>query len=84
MSNTFHHSLRWGRDHRFAKRPDRGYGFSNRGIGDAPGWHVRMHDHRPGRKADRLLLKKIALEIVDADDASFTRTGGRKPHRYFW
>lgn len=84
MSRTYHHSPRWGVNHRFAMgRNDRGYGMSRRGIGEAPGWHVRLHDNRPGRFEDREILRKVAHDLVDMEAVTFPRTGGRKPHVYY-
>jgi hypothetical protein len=83
MSRTDHHSERWGHQHRFADRSDRGYGFSRRGVGEAPGWHVRLYDSRPGRMEDRALLRRILAGLVDADAAVF-RLGGRRPHTWWW
>ncbi len=84
MSRTHHHSSNWGPDHRFAiERNDRGYGFGRRRVGEAPGWHVRLYDHRPCRIEDRRMLRAIRSGALDADGVAFTRTGGRKPHSYY-
>lgn len=84
MSRTHHHSLHWGRSHRFADRDDRGYGMSKRGIGEAPSWHVRLYDNRPGRFDDRAVLRLVKKDVIEGDAAVFNRSGGRKPHSYFW
>lgn len=81
MSRTYHHSARWGRDHCFADRPDRRGRSSEAGI---PSWWVTMFMHRPGRRDDVALIRLIMSNRIDADEAVFTRTGGRKPHEYYW
>ena len=43
-----------------------------------------MHDERPGRRGDRLLLYRIIRAFVDVEATCFKRTGGRKPHAYYW
>lgn len=78
MSRTHHHSRRWGRTHSCAKRPDRHW------YGSTPSWHVTLYMHRPGRRADKVLLHRVIRGTVDADDAVHERTGGRKPHEYYW
>jgi hypothetical protein len=83
MSRTTHHSLKWGPDHRHGPRTDnRPYGGGR--IGEAPGWHVRLYDERPGRRGDHLILERIRQGSVDADEAILVRNPGRKPHKYYW
>jgi hypothetical protein len=85
MSRTHHHSSRWGKEHRWAGHPDRSRGhFTGSRIGEAPGWHVRLYDERPGRRGDVILIRRIILSEVDPEAACFERTGGRKPHSYYW
>ena len=43
-----------------------------------------MFDNRPGRRGDKLLIQRIIRNFADVDDACFERTGGRKPHSYYW
>ncbi|MFC4235945.1 hypothetical protein ACFOY8_11935 [Thalassospira xianhensis] len=84
MSRTNHHSLSWGKEHRFAKRKDRGYRMCNRRVGDSPKHFRHLFDERPQRAKERVLERKIVLGYIDPDDAVFVRTGGRKPHEYYW
>ena len=85
MSRTHHHSYRWGYLYRFSqKRTDRGRIGPRRDAGEAPGWHVRLYDERPGRRGDTLLIHRIIRGFVDVENACFERTGGRKPHSYYW
>ena len=83
MSRTHHHSRLWGNAHRWAARPDRSWRMTHSRIGEAPGWHVRMFDNRPGRRADRLLIHRIIRRFVDVENVCFERTSGRKPHSYY-
>lgn len=83
MSRTHHHSAKWGRHHRHNRHSGRYACGSNR-VGEAPGWYVRLHDERPGRRADRLVERHLARGHADPDAALFHRTGRRKPHTYYW
>ncbi|MCK8787622.1 hypothetical protein M0638_24965 [Roseomonas sp. NAR14] len=56
----------------------------NSTAGEAPGWFVRLYDERPGRRADRLLLYRLASGDADAENVVFFRYGNRKPHTYYW
>ncbi len=84
MSRTHHHSRRWGRTHRWTRHSGRSWGMTHSRIGEAPGWHVRLYDERPSRRADAVLLGRIAGDLALADAAWFRRMGNRKPHTYYW
>ena len=84
MSRTHHHSHRWGSNHCWASGPHRSRSYGGSRIGEAPGWHVRIYDERPGRRGDRLLLHRIVRAFIDVHAVCFERTGGRKPHAYYW
>jgi hypothetical protein len=90
MSRTHHHSLHHGRDHRFASttegacRADRGYGFSRRGVGEAPGWHVRLYDTKPARHADATIAHEIVKGTIDPDGIAWAGSANRAPHSYYW
>ena len=84
MSRTYHHSRRWGPDHRFADQGNRSRSRSYRNVGEAPSWFVRMCDTKPARTADHQIAHKIARGTIDPDNAWFTRAATRKPHTYYW
>lgn len=78
MSRTYHHSYKFGKSNAWAIRYDRG------GYGTTPSWFITMFMNRPGRRDDRRVINLIMSEQVDPDEAVFERTGGRKPHEYYW
>ncbi|WP_424138675.1 hypothetical protein [Roseomonas chloroacetimidivorans] len=84
MSRTRHHSRKWGPDHRWADLPDRARYSGNRDAGEAPGWHVRLYDERPGRRADKLTIGRLIVGNEDPEEATFIRQGNRKPHTWYW
>lgn len=85
MSRTYHHSRKFGKDHRWAtNRPDRsGYG-GNRHASEAPNWHSHMFDIRPARHKDKRVARQIVQGILDPEEAAFPFTGTRRPHVYYW
>ncbi|AZV37524.1 hypothetical protein KOEU_30570 [Komagataeibacter europaeus] len=84
MSRTYHHSRRYGRNHRWANRPDRcGYGGS-RDASESPNWYSHLHDIRPGRHHDRHIAHLIIKGDLDPLEAVFPYTGTRRPHEYYW
>ncbi len=78
MSRTYHHSRKWGKDHAHADRPDRQF------PGTTPSWWVTMFMHRPGRLDDRRVIRLVTSGQICPDEAVFERTGGHKPHKYYW
>ena len=58
-------------------------GSGSRRAGEAPGWHVRMFDTVPARRADTLNTRRLVIERDAAAEALFS-LGSRKPHKYYW
>ncbi|APH60130.1 Hypothetical protein GbCGDNIH7_1770 [Granulibacter bethesdensis] len=84
MSCTYHHSLKYGRNHRWANRPDRcGYGGS-RDASESPNWYSHLHDICPARRKDKAIGRLITRGSIDPVEAVFSYTGTRRPHKYYW
>ena len=84
MARTHHHSRKWGSRHRWADRLDRAGHSGCRDAGEAPSWHVRLHDERPGRRADGMTMLRLMKAELDPDAVCFIRGRGRKPHTWYW
>lgn len=86
MSRTYHHNDSWGRRSRglrsHARRP-RIFWAGSRRVGEAPGWHVRLHDIRPARRADHM-LELAVLVGLDPDAIIWCQSPNRAPHTYYW
>lgn len=82
MARTFHHSHKHGPRHRW----NQGSGYMGGGMrrGEAPSWHVRLHDTRPQRRADTMTLHRMRLAPSDADSVAWAYTGTKRPHKYYW
>lgn len=84
MSRTTHHSRKYGRDHKWADRLDRGRWRSTRDASEARNMWSHLHDIIPGRRADNRTLGKLKSDPDLWDTTVMPYTGTRRPHEYDW
>lgn len=84
MSRAYHHSRKFGKDHRWViNRPD-GSGYDgNRHASEAQSRHSHMFDIRSGRHKDKRVARRIVQGVMEPEEADFSFTGARRPHVYY-
>ncbi|GBR52855.1 hypothetical protein CSR02_12550 [Acetobacter pomorum] len=83
MSRTYHHSRKFGKNHRLVDRPDHKH-FGGKNSPECPNWYSHEYDIRPGRHRDKRVAKSIVRGGVSPEDAVFPYTGTKRPHEYYW